>query len=451
MKHRRRVLIAILMVLILLASGCGGWSQRVAVALPQIDLWQPGLARLGLAQSEASPWLEASGTIEAREVAVIAELGGRVVGVTVGEGEAVKRGQVLVRLDESDLTVQITQAQVALKVAQAELAQAQAEVRPEEVAAARSALRQALVQALGRWRDWQNAIQARDDPQELQLRITEAQTALALAKCDVEIAEAELEATKQSRDREKWGSVEYRIAQKGVEAAEESLKATQAAQAGAQAKLAALQATRDQPLVLEAQVHGAEAAYQVARADVAVAKAELVAVKAPPLAEDVAIAQAKVHQAEAALHTLEVMRKKITLRAPCDGLISSRAVEVQEIAAPGMPLLTIADLSGVTLTVYVPETQIGRIKLGQEAVVTVDSYPGQGFVGQVTHIADHAEFTPRNVQIKEERVNTVFAVKITLPNPEQRLRPGMPADAFIKAVEERSTTEESAIDSVQHS
>ena len=69
----------------------------------------------------------------------------------------------------------------------------------------------------------------------------------------------------------------------------------------------------------------------------------------------------------------------------------------------------------------------------------------------MTHIADQVEFTPRNVQTKEERVNTVFAVKITLPNPEQRLRPGMPADAFIKAAEERSTTEESAIDSVQHS
>jgi len=352
--------------------------------------------------------------------------------VTADEGEKVARGQVLVQLDESDLAVRIAQAQAELQLAQAELARAEARTRPEEIAAVQSALDQALVQVQGSWQQWQDAVQARNNPQELQLRITEAETALALAGRDVELDEAELEAAKQSRDREKWGSVEYRIAEQRVVAAEEALQTARTTQDGTRAKLGALQAIRNRPLILEAEMHTAEAAYRIAEADVAVARAELVAVQAPPLDEDTAIAEAKVHQAEAALHTLEVLQKRMALHAPCDGVIASRVVEAGEIAAPGAPLLTIADLSEVTLTVYVPETQIGRVGLGQEAIATVDSYPGQGFVGQVIHIADQAEFTPRNVQTKEERVNTVFAVKIALPNPEQRLKPGMPADALLQ-------------------
>lgn len=423
---------AILAIVVLSATGCAGWGQQKSFALRQFDLHMLGFTRcVGPKRSTTSPLIEASGTIEARGVAVVAELGGRVMRVTVDEGEGVARGQVLVELDESDLTVQIAQAQAGLQLAQAELAQAKARARPEEVAAMHSALEQALVQAQGSWQQWQDAVQAHDNPQELQLRITEAETALALAGRDVELAEAELEAARQSRDREKWGSVEYRIAEQRVVATEEALQANRTTQEGTQAKLEALQVIRNRPLILEAEMHAAEAAYRIAQADVAVAQAELAAVQAPPLDEDTAIAEAKVHQAEATLHTLEIMRKRMALHAPSDGIISSRVIEAGEIAAPGAPLLTIADLSEVTLTVYVPETQIGRVRLGQEAVATVDSYPGQGFVGQVIHIADQAEFTPRNVQTKEERANTVFAVKIALPNPEQRLKPGMPADALL--------------------
>lgn len=405
----------------------------MSIVLHQFDLGRLGLTQYaGPKRPLTSPLIEASGTIEARGVAVVVELGGRVMRVTADEGEKVARGQVLVELDESDLAVRIAQAQAGLQLAQAELAWAEARTRPEEIAAAQSTVHQALVYARGSWQHWQDAVQTRDNPQELQLRITEAQTALALAGRDVELAEAEREAARQSRDLEKWGSVEYRIAEKRVVAAEESLQAARATQDGTQAKLEALRAIRNRPLMLEAEMHAAEAAYRMAQADVLVARAELAAVQAPPLNEDAAIAEARVHQAEAALHTLEVMRKKMVLRAACDGIISSRAVEAGEIAAPGAALLTIADLSEVTLTVYVPETQIGRVGLGQEAVATVDSYPGQGFVGRVIHIADQAEFTPRNVQTKEERVNTVFAVKIALPNPEQRLKPGMPADALLQ-------------------
>ncbi|HID86124.1 MAG TPA: efflux RND transporter periplasmic adaptor subunit, partial [Anaerolineae bacterium] len=165
---------------------------------------------------------------------------------------------------------------------------------------------------------------------------------------------------------------------------------------------------------------------------VAVARAQLEALRAGPTEEQVAVAQAQVRQAEAALKTLQVQLEKMTLKAPRDGLVVERLVHVGEMAAPGMPLLKIADLNQVELTIYIPEIDIGRVRVGQTVEVTVDSFPGRIFTGKVVFIASQAEFTPKNVQTKEERVSLVFAVKARIPNPDHALKPGMPADAVIR-------------------
>ena len=94
-------------------------------------------------------------------------------------------------------------------------------------------------------------------------------------------------------------------------------------------------------------------------------------------------------------------------------------------------MLTLGDLDEVTLTVYVPEDQLGRVRLGQSVDVRVDTFPDRVFQGQVVAIAHEAEFTPRNVQTQEERVNMVFAVDVSIPNPDHLLKPGVPADAVI--------------------
>ncbi|MGQ9518364.1 MAG: HlyD family secretion protein, partial [Anaerolineae bacterium] len=121
----------------------------------------------------------------------------------------------------------------------------------------------------------------------------------------------------------------------------------------------------------------------------------------------------------------------LTLRAPIAGIVSSVVVHKGESALAGAVLMTISDLAHVRLTIYVPEAELGRVYLGQPAEVRVDAYPGRVFAGRVTYIAAQAEFTPRSVQTKEERVNMVFAVKIALENPEGILKPGMPADAVL--------------------
>ena len=116
------------------------------------------------------------------------------------------------------------------------------------------------------------------------------------------------------------------------------------------------------------------------------------------------------------------------IRSPIDGLVLLRAAEPGEIVPAGGSLLVVANLDKMTLTVYVPEDQYGRIYLGQEYPVTVDSFPNRVFMGKVTHISDKAEFTPRNVRTVQGRKNTVYAVRLTLANPDQALKPGMPAD-----------------------
>ena len=116
------------------------------------------------------------------------------------------------------------------------------------------------------------------------------------------------------------------------------------------------------------------------------------------------------------------------IRSPINGVVLQRAFEPGELVTLGSTLLTIGDLSTLNLTVYVPEDRYGQISLGQACSVTADSFPGEVFEGVVTHIADQAEFTPRNVQTVEGRKATVFAIRLTIPNPSLVLKPGMPAD-----------------------
>jgi len=116
------------------------------------------------------------------------------------------------------------------------------------------------------------------------------------------------------------------------------------------------------------------------------------------------------------------------VRSPINGIVLTRAIEPGEVALGGSTLFVVADLHDISLTVYVPEERYGQISLGGVYPVTVDSFPGEVFWGTVIHIADEAEFTPRNVQTVKGRKNTVYAVKLNLSNPTLALKPGMPAD-----------------------
>lgn len=138
--------------------------------------------------------------------------------------------------------------------------------------------------------------------------------------------------------------------------------------------------------------------------------------------------QKAVAQAQASLDLLDAQLAKLTVRAPMDGVILTRSVEPGEFLQPGATGITMGNISQLTITVYVPEDRYGQISLGQKASVQVDSFPGETFAADVTHISDQAEFTPRNVQTAEGRSATVYAIKLVVNDPQGRLKPGMPAD-----------------------
>ena len=138
--------------------------------------------------------------------------------------------------------------------------------------------------------------------------------------------------------------------------------------------------------------------------------------------------QAAVAAAAVLKKGIEIELARSEIKAPTDGILLRRLVQIGELAIPGAPLFTLANLEEVMLTVYVPEAELGQVSLGQKVKVTVDAYDDV-FLGEVTLIASQAEFTPRNVQTREERVHMVFAIKITLANADHRLKAGMPADA----------------------
>jgi HlyD family secretion protein len=142
-------------------------------------------------------------------------------------------------------------------------------------------------------------------------------------------------------------------------------------------------------------------------------------------------AKNQLAQAEAALEFVETQIDNARLEAPIDGVVLQRNIEVGELAFMGMPLITLGDLENVWLKIYIPETKLGKVKLGQRVEVTVDSFPNKVYEGKVIRIAQEAEFTPKNIQTQEERVKLVYGVKIGIENPLQELKPGMPADARV--------------------
>jgi HlyD family secretion protein len=140
-----------------------------------------------------------------------------------------------------------------------------------------------------------------------------------------------------------------------------------------------------------------------------------------------------VQQAEANLSLLDTQIEKLKVYSPQEGVILTRNVEPGEFVQPGATAFAMANLNDMTITVYVPEDRYGEIKLRQQATVTVDSYPGESFSAEVIHIADEAEFTPRNVQTVEGRSATVYAIKLKVADDQGKLKIGMPADVvFIK-------------------
>jgi multidrug resistance efflux pump len=376
--------------------------------------------------------LRLNGVIEATQATVVAEVEGRVVEIAADEGDAVQAGQTLVRLDDIALQVQVKQAQAAVHAAEANLALVKAGVRSEEVAAAQATLLQAQAERDGAAQAYQDADVILHNPQQLLAQIDSARTSAKLASENVAVAQAKLAEARWWREFYDDDKGQRKSLDKRIAIAQGELDAAQAQWDGATAQVKALEAIRLAPVTLRAQVNSAQSAYSMTVSSITVAETELAELKAGPSPEEIALAEAQLHQAQAQLKLAQAYASRAVVQAPLTGVVLSRSAHVGETVQPGAALMSVADLDQVTLVVYVPQTQLPHVQLGTPVQVYVDAYPGQMFEGRIVFIAGQAQFTARDTQERQERANVVFAVKVRLPNADHRLRAGMAADAVIE-------------------
>ncbi len=175
----------------------------------------------------------------------------------------------------------------------------------------------------------------------------------------------------------------------------------------------------------------AETRFTTAQAQAASAEQGLKKLENFARPEDVKAALARVDQAVYSVRLLEKAIQDCTVHASTNGIVTEKLVEEGELASPCSGLFVITDLDTVKLTIYVPETELGNIRLGEKARISIDSRPGVVSPGIITYISPIAEFTPRDIQTKDERVKLVFAVRIQIANPQGIFKPGMPADAVL--------------------
>lgn len=390
---------------------------------------------------------DASGFIEADIVSIAPEIAGRVTARPVSESDQVKRGDVLLKIEDDILSAEVDLARGRLAEAQAVLAQAQAGTRQETIAKAEAQLKLAQAGREAAHQAWLDAQAIRDNPQTLDVQI-------AAANAQVVATQQQLDAALLQRDiaEKAWkdyGKISDKLA--AVPSAyrpalsieyytipfqwEQALAAVHVAQANytaAQTALKNLQGQRLNPQEARTQVDAASAKYQAAEAAVAQAEAALHGLKAGATAELITAAQAQVDVAQAALEAAQTQLDKAIITAPVSGLIAATSVHTGELAAPALTALKLAELDQVHLTIFVPGGELGRFSIGQAMNVRVDAFPDHVFPGAIVSISDSAEYTPRNVRTPDERMKLVYAVKIKIDNPDHVLKPGLQAEADVE-------------------
>lgn len=370
--------------------------------------------------ANANGSLASTGTIEATEIRIAPEIGGTVAEVLVSEGDQVTAGQPLMRLDDALLQIQRDQALAGLAKADLELVSAQqayddlfegldlaTAMALQEVAAARAAVDEAQ-------RDVINLGAPGED-----FDINTARANVVLARDVLEKAEDDFEDyANKPEDNLVRAMLQLKLAR------------AQEAYDAAVRQLNYLEGTAN-----SIDMGVAEADLEVAQARLAQAETDYAAMANGPdpdlltLAQGrLDLAQAGLAAAEATLESADLQIAKAELTAPVAATVLYRNIQPGEFAAPGATVIVLAQLDDLTITVYLSEDRYGQVNLGDKADVQVDSFPGVVFTGTVIHIADEAEFTPRNVQTGEGRRTTVFAIKLQLEDPDGRLKPGMPAD-----------------------
>lgn len=342
-----------------------------------------------------------SGRIESDDAAVAAKTSGRIREITVREGDLVKSGQVIATLDDDQIKAREEQERAAVTQAEAKVVQAQQEISVLE----------AQLQ--------QNRLAMTQSQADAQGRVSQAQAEVAAAEASLAQARATL---KQAvYDKEKFTT----LVKQGVVSDRESMQYTTAAETQEAVVAAA-----------ERQVEAARGALHAAKASLdnpAIRAAQVAAIERQISQAQTVVAwsQADANRARSRLQEAQANRRDLNIVAPFDGTIATRAAEPGEVVAAGAPIVTLVNLNQVYLRGFIPEGDIGRIRVGQPARIYLDSNTKKPLEATVSRIDPQASFTPENTYFRDDRVKQVVGVKIQLTNPQGFAKPGMPADGEV--------------------
>lgn len=371
-----------------------------------------GVLRSGWFNHSDTSRLDVSGNLELTEVDISFKVPGKLIELNVDEGSWVKKGMVIARIDRDQVERQRTRDQAGLFSAESQFNQTETSIQwQRQTLESDVALRKAELQAAQAQLD---QLLAGSRPQEIQQ-----------ARAAVDDAKAQHEQAKADWDRAQDLIKNDDISRQQYDQYRTRLDSTAAALRQAEEKLA---------LVVEGprkeDIEAARA--QVARAQAAVQVSEANRLELKRREEDLVAHRAEVARAQAQMAMTQTQINDTVVTAPIDGVVLVKSAEVGEVLAAGTTVVTIGDIDHPWLRAYVNETDLGRVKLGQPAKLTTDSYPGKTYPGHISFISSEAEFTPKQIQTREERVKLVYRIKIEVDNHSHDLKSNMPVDADIQ-------------------
>lgn len=389
-KPSKKTFVTVLVALLGIAIGAHYW-----------DHWR----------GEDGQTIKISGNIELTEVEIAFKSAGRLVFLAVNEGDSVKKGELIARLDQEELSERRNSAQAAFTSTESRLGQMTTSIQfqGEQVEGQLARARAELQQTEAALRE----LEAGSRKQEI-----EASRAVML-KAETEFAKAE-------RD---WNRAQTLYQKEDI-----STSQYDDFRARFESAAALLQQSREQYDLVKEGPH--KERIEAARAQVERAKANLRLAEANRLElvrlhQEKSARESDVRQARSQLGVFETQLRDSEVFAPMNGIVLVKAAEPGEVLAAGTTVVTLGNLAKPWLRGYINEKDLGRVKLGTEVKVTTDSYPGKVYAGKITFIAAEAEFTPKQIQTQEERVKLVYRIKIEINNPNGELKSNMPADAVI--------------------
>lgn len=383
-----------------------------------------------------------SGRIESDDATIAPKTAGRIREIKVREGDLVKEGDVLAVLDDDQVRAREEQAQAAVDQAESRVRRARQQISVLESQKASSSLGvdQAKLDARGR------VDQAEANVLTVNSQVSQAESQVAQAESQLELARTNLAQARYDEEKARrlfdTGDVPERQWRQAKTIADGQASAVRAQERQVDVTRKALNVARNA-------LKGAKAAVTTARANLtnpAIRESQTSTINEQIIQaqSDIDAATADAERARAALREANANRADLEIRAPFEGTIATRSAEPGEVVGAGTPLFSIVNLNTVFLRAYVPEGQIGRVRIGQPARVFLDSDPNSALEAEVSRVDPESMFTPENTYFRDDRVKQVVGVKLAIRTPEGKAKPGMPADGEILVSGEWSSVGRSA-------